>query len=222
MHCPHCGRDIQASWTYCLHCGNAIPSESRAIELSDTQPMAVPEPRDVPPPPMLVSASEDRAIEYAEAAAPHRSRARVIGVVALAAVVLASATAGFLFLSGELRETREQLAAQTSELNTTKGQLKETAANLADTRSTLAQTMQERDGLKKQVNKLTVDLKGVKGTLQEAQNTVELQTGQIATLKTCLGGVSEAMNDIVYGYYNAAVNALTRVESECNEAYALF
>jgi hypothetical protein len=38
----------------------------------------------------------------------------------------------------------------------------------------------------------------------------------------CLDGVAEALDAVIYGYYNIAANALTRVQTKCNQAFALF
>ena len=62
----------------------------------------------------------------------------------------------------------------------------------------------------------------MRGTLSEAQETVQLQAGQIEPLKICLDGVAEALDYVIYGLYGAAINALTRVKGACNEAFTLF
>ena len=122
----------------------------------------------------------------------------------------------------DLRQTARTLAATQSEMQATEVHLENTTTKLDLTDARLDQTASQRDDLQQRVEEMRIDLKGLKGSLDEAQNTVQLQTGQIAVLKTCLDGVTEATSDILYGYYSAAINALTWVEDACNEAYSLF
>jgi septal ring factor EnvC (AmiA/AmiB activator) len=145
----------------------------------------------------------------------------VVGILAVLALVAAGVVT-HLGVRSDLRESERALALTGSRLDEATNDLDETLDTLRETESSLDRTTEERNQLRDKLSALRVDLEGVKGSLEEAQDTVLLQTGQIATLTTCLNGVSEALDNVIYGFYNAAINALIRVEDACNQAYALF
>jgi hypothetical protein len=50
-------------------------------------------------------------------------------------------------------------------------------------------------------------LGGVTNSLSDARSRLNIQSGQIETLKSCLNGVSTALTDVAYEDYTSAVSA---------------
>ncbi|GIU97438.1 MAG: hypothetical protein KatS3mg013_1241 [Actinomycetota bacterium] len=119
-------------------------------------------------------------------------------------------------------ETREELRATQGELRRTKDDLAATSEDLRIARAQLEVAREENRRLERELRELRVELRGVRGTLSEAQARLELQAGQIEDLKECLNGVSLALDNVLYGDYWAAANALTAVQTSCEAAFALF
>jgi hypothetical protein len=109
-----------------------------------------------------------------------------------------------------------------SDLRTTEGDLASNKKQLAVTQGDLKSMTSERDGLKTQLSSANNELTGVKTTLTDAQNKVELQSGQIDTLKSCLNGVTSALIYIAEGYFEVAIGALNAVSVSCESADKLF
>lgn len=223
MHCPSCGSEVKTDWRFCLNCGNSLPGATHGGEASTTT-------EQIPLLGLADSEAESRRHDTAPvvdsaqtlSGRPRRHWLVISGVTIVVLVIFAAGAIVDVGVRRDLKVSRAALTSAKTDLGSTQARLQTKSADLADTKSRLQDTLDERDRLAKQVESLQTDLKGVKGSLQEAQSTVQLQSGQIQTLKTCLNGVSEALNDIVYGYYNAAINALTRVQGACDAAYALF
>jgi len=55
-----------------------------------------------------------------------------------------------------------------------------------------------------------------------AASVVYLQSGQIDTLKSCLSGVQTAFSDFLGDDYDHALTVLYSVQTDCDNAYALF
>lgn len=211
MHCPSCGRDVEPAWRFCFHCGAAIPEGPEVAASKDTLP--------VPPP----VPDQDELVSAQDHGRGNRRRVALVTVAIVA--VLGLLTAGVLVhldVRGDLRDTELTLASTEEDLTRTTEELGSTDAKLAETRARLQETVGERDDLRNELRRVKADLQGVRGSLAEAQETVQLQSGQIEDLKACLDGVAEALDHVIYGYYDAAINALTRVEGSCNAAFALF
>lgn len=138
-----------------------------------------------------------------------------IGIV-MACLVAAAITGWVQYnhTQDRLRETRHQLSDTQASLDFTKDQLSATRGELTTTRGTLKTTQDELGSTKEELAKSL-------GSLNNAQDRLDLQAGQIDTLQTCLHGVSEALTDVAYGAYDAAVSALSAVEGSCREASSI-
>lgn len=144
----------------------------------------------------------------------------ILAVLVLAALGVAAFT--IVNLDSTLDDAEASLVAAESQLSNTRSTLEGTESELSTTKTDLRQSERDRDQLEERVRNLVLDLRGVRGTLRKAEDRVELQSGQIDTLKTCLNGVSLALDAVIYLEYREAARALQAVESECNEAFALF
>lgn len=118
-------------------------------------------------------------------------------------------------------DTRRDLTQTRSTLTSTRQQLTDVTTKLSASEASLAKA---RTDLRSQIAKLQAsqrELAGVRGTLGEAESRIDLQAGQIETLKSCLTGVSSAL--YYAGQYDgsAAVAALEAVEVSCDKAYSM-
>jgi hypothetical protein len=154
----------------------------------------------------------------AEEAPPRRRALLAKGAIGIAiASLVAAATVGWVqynHAQDRLKETRHQLSDTKRSLAFKEDELSATRAELATTQSTLKSTQDE-------LSKTKEDLAKSEGSLNNAQDRLDLQASQIDTLQTCLHGVSEALSDVAYGAYDAAVSALGAVESSCRRASSI-
>ena len=241
--CASCGTALEPAWAFCGRCGAAIPADDESIRAdgpllqivsttqdhhdeapttSQVRETAASEVLPAPSVPAVVPATEEDA---PPAAHPVESgRRRPWRIVLLAAVVaMALATASILLLNevgthDRLARTRQQLASTSSKLRDTATELATTQSTLMSTQSDLATRTTERDSARSQLSDVQNQLAGVKGTLSDAQSRVNLQSGQLTILKTCLAGVSTALDDNLNSDYSGALSALIAVESSCKQA----
>lgn len=240
--CPTCGNEIQARWLFCRGCGapataDDVPAEAAATGTggapvvalhahqaepdfsTDPQHETAPEEHDAP------SLGPTDAPGPTEPAVPApASSKRVIFTKrrVITALVVASLIAGFSTLTAWGLDTRSRLSATEDTLATTEATLQDTEDTLSETRATLATRTKERDSFKARYNDTLRELKGMKRSLTNARNRIELQAGQIDILKTCLNGVAEALVYVAYGDYYSASAALDAVSVSCNRAADYF
>lgn len=215
-HCPSCGTRLDESWDYCGNCGHLVREDQHAAptEPIGLSPQGTDEPRDMQP----AGASAVPSAAPRERSRPGGGWRRVLVIVVVVVLVtagVATASVAGYRLNRTLDHTEADLASRSRTLG-------ETEQELEATRIDLQTTKRERDELRAKAEDLRLDLGGLRGTLQKAENKVELQAGQIGTLKTCLNGVSLALDAVIYLDYRGAARALQAVETECNEAFALF
>lgn len=216
--CPSCGNQVSAGWRFCRSCGARLDEAPGATgEAGADVVPGVGEP--TAPIPVPAIGAEELAASV-EAPAPRRRRrwlrvtVLVVGLLAL----LGGGSAGtWVYL-----ETREDLEATRDELRRTRDDLAATEEDLDVTRFKLERAEEQNRELERNVRRLRTELLGVRGTLSEAQERLELQAGQIEDLRDCLNGVSLAFDSVLYGDYRGAANALIAVESACQAAFALF
>lgn len=146
---------------------------------------------------------------------------RSVAVVTLLAV-LSPLVADDLGTRSRLDATRRRLHATDVRLTRTRADLDGTRRELASVRTELGTRTRERDDLRARLDATSAELAGVRGSLSEAQSRLNLQAGQIATLKSCLSGVAQALVYVADGYYGLAASALEAVRVACQEASALF
>lgn len=153
---------------------------------------------------------------------PNATRGHGRWLVWVGAVVVLLALVGaasYFYL--ELQDTEERLSATEANLEDTATTLGATEEELSTTEESLEERTLERDRLDTRVRDLKNDIQGVRGSLDLAQTDLELQAGQISSLKTCLNGVSIAFEHVLVENYPAAAAALESVEAPCNEAFGL-
>lgn len=138
------------------------------------------------------------------------------------AIVVAVAVSSDLGVRSRLDRTRNDLVGARSEIERTSDQLSITRGELDTTKKTLASTTSERDAVRSELDAKLAELAGLRGSLGDAQNRLNLQAGQIETLKSCLNGVSEALGYAAYEDYRSAVAALDAVEVSCDRASKMF
>lgn len=146
---------------------------------------------------------------------------RTVAVVVLLAAA-GSLVADDLGTRSRLDATRERLHTTELRLTRTRADLDGTRRELASTRTDLDARTRERDDLRARLDATNAELAGVRGSLSEAQSRLNLQAGQIATLKSCLSGVAQALIYVADGYYGLAASALEAVRVACEQASELF
>lgn len=207
--CPSCGSEVSEAWRFCRSCGTPLREQLEgAPSAESTQPLPAP------------AAGGDAVLAAPEVAPSPRKRRRWLKITSIVAAVLVLVAAASVGAWVHL-EAREELRATRDQLRRTEGELVSTTEDLRTTRSQLEVARDENRRLERQLRELRVELRGVRGTLSEAQARLELQAGQIEDLKDCLNGVSLALDNVLYGDYWAAANALTAVQSSCEAAFAL-
>lgn len=99
---------------------------------------------------------------------------------------------------------------------------------LTSSKAALAKTIGQRDALDKgldyanlKITDLRAEIAGIQTSLGRARSRVELQAGQIDTLKTCLNGVSRALGYVIYENIPAAIGELDGVRFICQKAQRL-
>lgn len=218
--CSACGRPIELGWTFCGSCGLPIGQTQSGVDTEPVGPSV-----EAPADPSLASTAPGAFSDASASAISKKGRRtprlRTV-LLSLAALALVSGTAlaGYR-LNETIDRTEADLASTTDELSATSEQLSQTEGTLRATETKLGTTERERDELNAENQDLRLDLRGVRGTLRTAETRVELQSGQIQTLKTCLNGVALALDAVLYLDYRGAAKALQAVETECNEAFAL-
>jgi septal ring factor EnvC (AmiA/AmiB activator) len=153
---------------------------------------------------------------------------KVIGAALVAFLVLAVGIFEFYSLDSKLGKSNRTLTSTQTQLASARSDLAKVQASLQAANSKVRTLTKARDNLisslhqtKAKLAKALSNLRGAKNNLSQAKNQIALQGGQIQTLKTCLGGVSVALNDVLNFNYNGAANALVSVESACQSAFQL-
>lgn len=210
--------------------GAAAPSPIPSAGSAAVAPgAAAPTPPSIPPAPLPRAAVVLQAPVANGTFPPRPSRfARhrrslvrtVIGAVAI--IVVAVAVSSDLGVRSRLDRARLDLAGSRSELERTSDQLGTTWAELDTTKEALASSTSERDAVRSELDATLAELAGLRGSLGDAQDRLNLQAGQIETLKSCLNGVSEALGHAAYDDYRSAVAALDAVEVSCDRASEMF
>ncbi|MER3452181.1 MAG: hypothetical protein C4344_00285, partial [Acidimicrobiia bacterium] len=122
----------------------------------------------------------------------------------LAVAVLTPLVVDDLRVRGRLASTRDHLASTRLDLTRTRTELHARTRELTSTRVDLDERTRERDELQARLDVTNAELAGVRNSLGEAQSRINLQAGQIATLRSCLNGVTQALLYVADGYYSLA------------------
>lgn len=124
------------------------------------------------------------------------------------------ATIAVLFFSGlSLFAAEHRLQHRTAQLHETRQSLHDTRTLLAAVRTELGERVKERDTLKSELDK-------TKGSLADAQHSVQSQSQQLETLKACLSAIEDVGNALDRGDQRAARDAVNRANDSCSQAEA--
>jgi chromosome segregation ATPase len=153
----------------------------------------------------------------AQLEAPHRVVRKRRPQVALALALLVPLGV-LVFVLGNVRQANTQYEQAHDALVQTKGRVAATEVELRAAR-------QDLQFLKDQVSSsetaLSADaalLQSVRAALAQAQTSASGKSTYIANLKTCQGGVQQALNALSVGDQNHAVSALNGVSTACQSA----
>lgn len=204
QHCGRCGSTIEETWTFCGSCGQSITlppptSQLPSIAISDDG-----EPTD--------EAAHDPHAGPAEPRLNGPWGKRVV----IAALVCLTVIAGIGWVQ-QIR-TSNDLERRTRDLETTRSTLTATRADLSSTTDELKSTKTELAKRIKSLKQTTAELDRANGKLSGARDRLDLQAGQIATLRICLGGVQRALSDVAYGDFSSALSELEQVQTACRKA----
>jgi beta-xylosidase len=164
----------------------------------------------------VTSESTYTLLEPRDDAAPERhdpdpfSSKKVLVLVALAglAVLIVAAAAYDAVTISTDHRTR-------ASLQTTTELVRRTRSTLSATNAEVAMTTAARDARRQAASRTTDQIASTQKSLASASQTDTLQSLDVATLHTCLNGVSSAVTAIAAANLQAAVNAITAAASAC-------
>ena len=144
-----------------------------------------------------------------------RHRRWIIGVLVLAMLGTAiglvasderAANTQFDLTHQSLNSIRRSIDGVVTTLDATRGQLVDVNGQVGDATTALTKDASQ--------------LKGAETALANAQSHVSVQTTVLSDLRTCLGGVQQALNALAVGGQSLAIGALNSVSSSCQGAVA--
>ena len=139
-------------------------------------------------------------------------------VLGLVAGALLAAALGFLVVDHVEAQDRTDVAR--SSLGVTTHQTKTTSAELADLRRDLDLLTKQVGSDATALNQDGSQLRGAQAALAAAEAHVSQQDTRITSLRTCLGGVEQALNALSVGKKARAIAALESVGASCSSAAA--
>ena len=124
------------------------------------------------------------------------------------------------YLIDDQVQARDQYDQAQSALGVTREQTSTVSADLATLHRNLDLLTAQVGSDTTALNQDASQLKGAQAALAAAQAHVSQQSSQIASLKTCLGGVERALNALSVGRKVRALAALQSVSASCSSAAA--
>ena len=143
--------------------------------------------------------------------------ARSVLAVAIVLVLLGGAVAA----AATEVDTHHDLQDTRDDLDATKTRLRTTRVSLAGTKKNLARRTTERDSARNDLASARRQLTGVQQSLSDSEHQVDIQAGQIETLRVCLNGIFTALGYAAEGRTDAAIAALESVDQACTDAESL-
>jgi hypothetical protein len=222
LYCWKCGLEVTGAGTFCESCGALVNRASLAAPggIPAGNVLTLPATRQIAAPP--------RVVALADAPEPI-TRKRPVWEIVVAGVVAAALLAGLVVWGvndygthEKLRRTRAALALTSNRLDATQSELASTKATLAERDAQVATLTSIRKKLLHQLAITRRQLGAAQSSLSHAKSQISLQAGQITSLKTCLGGVNLALNDLWNYDYSGMASALGAVNGSCSQAYAMF
>ncbi|HVF74663.1 MAG TPA: zinc ribbon domain-containing protein [Acidimicrobiales bacterium] len=128
-------------------------------------------------------------------------------------VLLAVAVFALLLGGVALAGSERRLANERSELDRAQASLRESRELVTALRVELTTRVVERDAARTELDK-------TKGSLSDAQRSVESQQKQLDTIKACLTAIADIGIALDEGDERAANEAVDRAERHCSEAQA--
>ncbi len=117
-----------------------------------------------------------------------------------------------------LNDTRSRLATTVAELGSVTASLGRAVSALSATQGKLASSQSVAHQLQGSLASARQSLTVIQGTLTTTQGMVFLEGGQISVLRTCLSGVTRALNQQSVGDQNGALASLQGAAASCAEA----
>jgi hypothetical protein len=218
--CASCGTPSAPGWEFCGGCGSTVAGSGNAAGGPTGGADIVVFPTRAHPVfgSDILPARTTRGSRWAR-------RPRWMVPVALGVAVSAAVGSGVradLDVRSRLDATRGELASTRIDLERTSATLRTTEADLVATDGALVSATTERDALEADLDARLAELEGVRGSLGDARSRLDLQAGQIETLKSCLNGVSSALSFAAYEDFVSAMAALDAVQVSCDRASDLF
>jgi hypothetical protein len=221
LYCWKCGIGITGAGTFCESCG-ALVNRASLASTGDRagNVLTLPATR-----PMIATAPVVTLTDPAPAPPARRPAWEIAVAVGVALALLAGLVIWGVNDYGthqKLRRTRAALARTSASLGSTRQALATANATIAQRNEQIANLTAIRKRLLHQLGVTRRQLGAAQSNLNHAKSQISLQAGQISSLKTCLGGVNNALVDVSYGDYYTAARDLNSVNSACNAAFAMF
>ncbi len=135
--------------------------------------------------------------------------------ITLAALVLAAV---LVFIAGNERQANTQFDQADHSVVQTRDRIAAAEAELTEVRNNLRFLRVQISVSEKALSDDTTLLQGVRAALAQAQTDASNKSSYIVSLKTCQGGVQQAVNALSVGDESHAVAALTAVSTACQSA----
>jgi hypothetical protein len=222
LYCWKCGIGITGAGTFCESCGALVHRASlAAVGGTPTgNVFTMPATREV--------TTATRIVTLADPPSPARAGRpawEIVVAIGLAVILLSGLVLWGVNDYGthqKLRETRGALALTSARLHSTTAALASTKATLAQRDAQVTNLIAIRRKLLHELGITRKQLAEARGSLSHARSQISLQAGQITSLKTCLGGVNLALNDLWNYDYSGMASALGAVQGACNQSSAMF
>ena len=152
---------------------------------------------------------------------------RLVTLVAVGAVLVATTSASWTRLRGDLRAVDTDLTATGSDLDTVRADLVDrytrlaaVRADLSASRSTLRGRTHERDVAERRVIAAQSALEETKGLLGQRTSELGRRETNLALLNRCFVGASDALNQIAVADFSGFAETLRGIKDVCAAARA--
>ena len=170
----------------------------------------------------------DESLTPRKGVAKHPQSHSII-VSAVLGIAVLSLLASTLIIQNHLNSTRTHLAMTQSHLKASKKRIGHLKTNISSLKQSLKTandgiSLQQLaiGGLNNDKQSLNSSLQGTQAALGSANATMNIQSGQIEVLKTCLSGIASAMDALINSYYDAVYADLESVQGACQTAGTYF
>lgn len=158
---------------------------------------------------------EDERDFLLEALPPTARRRRHWVPITLAVLVVAAV---LVFIAGNERQANTQFDQADHSLVQTRDRIAAAETELTEVRNNLRFLRVQISSSEKAMSADTTLLQGVRAALAQAQQDATDKSSYIVSLKSCQGGVQQAVNALSVGDESHAVAALNAVSTACQSA----